>query len=581
MQALQSNNVMAKLSRQQYNNLYGPTVGDKIRLGDTDLYVEIERDLRVFGDEVVYGGGKTLRDGMGTANTITSAGGSLDLVITNVTILDPLLGVVKADVGVKNGKIAGIGKAGNPNVMDGVTPTLCTGPSTDAISGEHLILTAGGIDGHVHFIAPQQAYSCLSNGITTLIGGGIGPTDGTNGTTITSGKWNLEQMLLAAEGLPINMGFLGKGNSSVRETLDEQIEAGAMGFKIHEDWGSTPAAIRACMASADAYDVQVAIHTDTLNEGGYVEDTIAAIDGRTIHTYHTEGAGGGHAPDLLKVASMMNVLPSSTNPTLPFGINSQAELFDMIMVCHNLNPLIPSDVSFAESRVRPETQAAENVLHDLGVISMVSSDSQAMGRVGESFMRTFQMASYMKQVRGKLTEDSDNNDNFRVLRYLAKITLNPAITYGVSDILGSISVGKMADLVLWEPAFFGAKPKMVIKGGLINWANMGDSNASLPTPQPCLMRPMFGAFGKEMAKTCVSFVSRAAYDCCIKQRLGLEKMVYPVRRCRQLSKLDMVRNTATPCIEVNSETFEVFVNGEHAYVPPSPKLSLSQLYWFS
>jgi urease subunit alpha len=518
---------------------------------------------------------------MGTANTITSAGGSLDLVITNVTILDPLLGVVKADVGVKNGKIAGIGKAGNPNVMDGVTPTLCTGPSTDAISGEHLILTAGGIDGHVHFIAPQQAYSCLSNGITTLIGGGIGPTDGTNGTTITSGKWNLEQMLLAAEGLPINMGFLGKGNSSVRETLDEQIEAGAMGFKIHEDWGSTPAAIRACMASADAYDVQVAIHTDTLNEGGYVEDTIAAIDGRTIHTYHTEGAGGGHAPDLLKVASMMNVLPSSTNPTLPFGINSQAELFDMIMVCHNLNPLIPSDVSFAESRVRPETQAAENVLHDLGVISMVSSDSQAMGRVGESFMRTFQMASYMKQVRGKLTEDSDNNDNFRVLRYLAKITLNPAITYGVSDILGSISVGKMADLVLWEPAFFGAKPKMVIKGGLINWANMGDPNASLPTPQPCLMRPMFGAFGKEMAKTCVSFVSRAAYDCCIKQRLGLEKMVYPVRCCRQLSKLDMVRNTATPCIEVNSETFEVFVNGEHAYVPPSPKLSLSQLYWFS
>jgi urease subunit alpha len=572
---------MAKISRQQYNNLYGPTVGDKIRLGDTDLYIEIEQDLRTFGDEVVYGGGKTLRDGMGTANTISSNGGSLDLVITNVTILDPLLGVVKADVGIKDGKIVGIGKAGNPNIMDGVTPTLCTGPSTDAISGEHLILTAAGIDGHVHFIAPQQAYSCLSNGITTLIGGGIGPTDGTNGTTITSGKWNLEQMLKSAEGLPINMGFLGKGNSSVRETLDEQIEAGAMGFKIHEDWGSTPAAIRACMSSAEAYDVQVAIHTDTLNEGGYVEDTIAAIDGRTIHTYHTEGAGGGHAPDLLKVASMMNVLPSSTNPTLPFGINSQAELFDMIMVCHNLNPLIPSDVAFAESRVRPETQAAENVLHDLGVISMISSDSQAMGRVGESFMRTFQMASYMKQVRGKLAEDSDSNDNFRVLRYLAKITINPAITYGISDILGSIAVGKMADLVLWEPAFFGAKPKLVIKGGLINWANMGDPNASLPTPQPCFMRPMFGAYGQSIASTCVSFVSRAAHDSCIKQRLGLERIVYPIRRCRQLGKLDMVRNTATPSIDVNPETFEVLINGEHAYVPPSPKLSLSQLYWFS
>jgi urease subunit alpha len=572
---------MAKISRQDYNNLFGPTVGDKIRLGDTELYIEIEKDLRTMGDEVVYGGGKTLRDGMGTANSITGKGGSLDLVITNVTILDPTLGVVKADVGIKDGKIAGIGKAGNPNIMTGVTPTLCTGPSTDAISGEHLILTAGGIDGHVHFIAPQQAYSCLSNGITTLIGGGIGPTDGTNGTTITSGKWNLEQMLLAAEGLPINMGFLGKGNSSVRETLDEQIEAGAMGFKIHEDWGSTPAAIRACLASADAYDVQVAIHTDTLNEAGYVEDTIAAIDGRTIHTYHTEGAGGGHAPDLLKVATMTNVLPSSTNPTLPYGINSQAELFDMIMVCHNLNPLIPSDVAFAESRVRPETQAAENILHDMGVISMVSSDSQAMGRVGESFMRTFQMASYMKQVRGRLPEDAEGNDNFRVLRYLAKITINPAITYGISDILGSIAVGKMADLVLWEPAFFAAKPKMVIKGGMINWANMGDPNASLPTPQPCMMRPMFGAFGRDMPRTCVSFVSAAAHCCGIKQRLGLERLVYPVNRCRQICKTDMVLNTATPRIDVNPETFEVHIDGVQTAIPPAPKLSLSQLYWFS
>ncbi len=572
---------MATISRQENNNLFGPTVGDKIRLGNTDLYVEIEKDLRVLGDEAVYGGGKTLRDGMGTANTITSDGGSLDLVITNVTIIDPIIGVVKADVGVKDGKIAGIGKAGNPNVMEGVTPTLCTGPSTDAISGEHLILTAAGIDGHVHFVAPQQAYDCLSNGITTLIGGGIGPTDGTNGTTITSGKWNLEQMFRAAEGLPINMGFLGKGNSSVRETLDEQIVAGACGFKIHEDWGSTPAAIRACMASADNYDVQVAIHTDTLNESGYVEDSIAAIDGRTIHTYHTEGAGGGHAPDLLKVASLENVLPSSTNPTLPFGINSEAELFDMIMVCHNLNPTIPSDVAFAESRVRPETQAAENVFHDLGIISMVSSDSQAMGRVGESFMRTFQMASYMKSARGKLPEDSDENDNFRVLRYLAQITINPAITYGINEILGSVEVGKMADLVLWEPAFFGTKPKMVLKNGLISWANMGDPNASLTTPQPCIMRPMFGAFGKELAETRVTFVSQAAAQAGLKERLGLKSQIYGVHGMRQLSKNDMVRNNATPQIEVNPETFEVTVDGVLATVPPAKELSLAQLYWFS
>ncbi len=388
-------------------------------------------------------------------------------------------------------------------------------------------------------------------------------------------------MLKSAEGLPINVGFLAKGNSSVAQTLDEQIEAGACGFKIHEDWGSTPAAIRACMASANRYDVQVAIHTDTLNEGGYVEDTLAAIDGRTIHTYHTEGAGGGHAPDLLKVASMANVLPSSTNPTLPFGINSQAELFDMIMVCHNLNPTIPSDVAFAESRVRPETQAAENILHDLGVISMVSSDSQAMGRVGESFMRTFQMASYMKDARGKLKEDADGNDNFRVLRYLAQITINPAITYGVSDILGSVEEGKMADLVLWEPAFFGTKPKLVIKGGLINWANMGDPNASLPTPQPCKMRPMFGAFGLELPETSVSFVSTAAAESGIKERLGLKRQVYGVNKTRQISKYDMVRNSAMPQIEVDPETFNVYVDGVLATVNPAKELPLAQLYWFS
>ncbi len=572
---------MATISRQEYNNLFGATVGDKIRLGNTDLYVEIEKDLREYGDEVVYGGGKTLRDGMGLANTMTASEGSLDLVITNVTIIDALLGVVKADVGIKDGKIAGIGKAGNPNVMHGVHPNLVTGASTDAISGEHMILTAAGIDGHVHFISPQQAYHALSNGITTLVGGGVGPTDGTNGTTITSGKWNMERMLQSAEALPINIGYMGKGNCSVAEPLNEQIETGACALKIHEDWGSTPAAIRAAMTAADRYDVQVAIHTDTLNEGGYVEDTISAIDGRTIHTYHTEGAGGGHAPDLLKMASMANVLPSSTNPTLPFGINSQAELFDMIMVCHNLNPKIPSDVSFAESRVRPETQAAENVLHDLGVISMVSSDSQAMGRVGESFMRTFQMASYMKNVRGRLAEDAAGNDNFRVLRYIAKITINPAITYGVSDILGSIEPGKMADLVLWEPEFFAAKPKMVIKGGFISWADVGDPNASLPTPQPCLFRPMFGAFGTAMPHSCVSFVSRAAYELGIKKRLGLQRIVYPVRRTRQLTKWTMVRNGSMPRIDVNPETFEVFVDGNHAYVPPAKVFSLSQLYWFS
>ncbi|MBQ5609188.1 MAG: urease subunit alpha [Rikenellaceae bacterium] len=572
---------MAKISRQEYNNLFGPTVGDKIRLGDSDLYVEIERDLRVYGDEAVYGGGKTIRDGMGLANTITSEEGALDLVITNVTVIDPIQGVVKADVGIKNGRIAGLGKAGNPNTMEGVSPELITGAATDAISGEHLILTAGGIDGHVHVISPQQAYHALSGGITTLFGGGIGPTDGTNGTTITSGRWSIEMILRAFEGLPINVGLLGKGNCATARPMIEQIEAGACGLKIHEDWGSTPAAIRAALGVADNYDVQVAIHTDTLNESGFVEDTIAAIDGRTIHTYHTEGAGGGHAPDLLKVASMPFVLPSSTNPTLPFGINSQAELFDMIMVCHNLNPKIPSDVAFAESRVRPETQAAENVLHDLGVLSMISSDSQAMGRVGESYMRAVQMASYMKAACGRLKEDSADNDNYRVLRYLAKVTINPAITFGVSDYIGSIERGKVADLVLWEPAFFGAKPKMVIKGGLINWSNMGDPNASLPTPQPCLYRPMFGGFGSSMPATCLSFVSNAAFQSGIAERLGLQRQVCPVRRTRQLTKADMVLNGAAPRIEVNPETFEVMVDGVHAYVKPAERFALAQLYWFS
>ena len=573
---------MAKITREQNNNLFGPTVGDKIRLGNTNLYVEIERDLRGnYGDEVVYGGGKTLRDGMALANTFTSEQGALDLVITNVTIIDAVLGVIKADVGIKDGKIAGIGKAGNPNIMQGVSPNLVTGAATDAISGEHLILTAGAIDSHIHFISPQQAEAALCNGITTLFGGGLGPTDGSNGTTITSGRWNIEAMLKAAEAMPVNVGFLGKGNCSQAAPIVEQIEAGACGLKIHEDWGTTPAAIRSSLNMAEEYDVQVAIHTDTLNEGGFVEDTIAAIDGRTIHTYHSEGAGGGHAPDLLKVTSLEFVLPSSTNPTLPYGVNSQAELFDMIMVCHNLNPQIPSDVAFAESRVRPETQAAENLLHDLGVISMVTSDSQAMGRVGESFMRTIQMASYMKDACGRLKEDSAENDNFRVKRYMAKITINPAITFGVADYIGSIERGKIADLVLWEPEFFGAKPKMVIKGGMISWANMGDPNASLPTPQPCIYRPMFGAIGKMLPSSCISFVSQAALQNDIKHHLHLKRKVCAVRGTRQITKSDMLLNSATPTIEVNPETFDVKIAGERIDITPAKEFSLGQLYWFS
>lgn len=573
---------MAKISRKQYNDLYGPTTGDRIRLANSDLWVEIERDLRgSYGDEVIYGGGKTLRDGMGMDNTATSRSGSPDLIITNVTIVDAITGVIKADVGIKDGRIVGIGKAGNPNTMDGVTPSLTMGPATDAISGEHLILTAGGIDGHVHVISPQQAEAALSGGITTLIGGGIGPTDGTNGTTITSGNWNIERMLQSVENIPVNFGFLGKGNCSTALPLEEQIEMGVMGLKIHEDWGSTPAAIRASLEVADRYDVQVAIHTDTLNEAGYVEDTIAAFDGRTIHTYHTEGAGGGHAPDLVRVASLTNVLPSSTNPTLPYGINSQAELFDMIMVCHNLNPKIPSDVAFAESRVRPSTQAAENYLHDLGVLSMISSDSQAMGRVGESYMRAVQMACYMKNRVGKLPEDSPTNDNFRVRRYLAKVTINPAITFGIAEDFGSVEVGKVADLVLWEPAMFGAKPKMIIKGGMIAWSLMGDPNASLPTPQPIIYRPMFGAFGGALPRTCWTFTSQAALERGLKERLSLERNVLAVKGTRNINKQHMVLNDQTPLIEVDPETFRVRVDSKEINLTPAETLPLAQLYWFS
>ena len=571
---------MPTISRKEYSSLFGPTTGDKIRLGETDLYIEIEQDLRGYGDEAVYGGGKSLRDGMGANNQYSRDQGILDLVITNVTIVDAKLGVIKADVGIKDGLISGIGKSGNPAIMSGVTPGMTVGLSTDAISGEHLILTAAGIDSHIHLISPQQAYAALSNGVTTFFGGGIGPTDGTNGTTVTAGPKNMRAMLRAWEGIPVNIGLLGKGNAYNKAPLEEQIIAGAVGLKVHEDWGATPNALRHALRTADAMDIQISVHTDSLNEAGYVENTIAAFEGRTIHTFHTEGAGGGHAPDIIKVASQPNVLPSSTNPTLPFGINSQAELFDMIMVCHNLNPNVAADVSFAESRVRPETIAAENILHDMGVISMFSSDSQAMGRVGENWLRLVQTAHAMKAARGKLPEDSPNNDNFRVLRYVAKITINPAITQGVSHIIGSVEVGKMADLVLWEPQFFGAKPKLIIKGGMINWSLMGDPNASLPTPQPVFYRPMFGAMGKTLQDTCLTFVSQAAFDDDIKEKAGLERQVVAVQNCRNISKHDLIRNNSTPKIDVNPETFAVKVDGVHATCQPIQTAVMNQKYFF-
>ena len=572
---------MARISRQQYSDLYGPTTGDKIRIGDTDLYIEIEKDLRVYGEEAVYGGGKTLRDGMGYDNELTSAAGAPDLVITNVTIVDGVTGIIKADVGIKNGRICGIGKAGNPSIMTGVTPGLALGPGTDAISGEHLILTAGGIDAHVHYISLQQAQAALSNGITTVFGGGIGPSDGTNGTTITPGTWNIEMMLRSFDGWPVNAGLLGKGNCTGRAPLEEQVRAGAAGFKIHEDWGTTPAAIRSALTVADEHDVQVCIHTDTLNEAGFVENTIAAFEGRTIHTYHTEGAGGGHAPDIIRVAGLSNVLPSSTNPTLPYGINSQAELFDMTMICHNLSPKIPTDVAFAESRVRAETIAAENVLHDMGAISIISSDSQAMGRIGENWMRSIQTAHLMKTRNGAYDGDTSGNDNERVLRFVSKVTINPAIAQGVSHVIGSVEVGKMADLVLWETAFFGAKPKMVIKGGMISWALMGDPNASLPTPQPVIYRPMFGAQGSALQKTRVTFTSHAAVEEGIVERYELQSQVVPVYGTRTVTKGRMVRNATLPDIRVDPETFAVTVNGKHATVEPATDLPLAQLYFFS
>lgn len=572
---------MLSIPRRKYADLYGPTVGDKIQLADTNLLAEIERDYTVYGDELVFGGGKSARDGMGMLPGVTNRQGALDLVITNVVIIDAVLGIIKADIGIRNGKIAGIGKAGNPQLMAGVHPDMLVGAGTEVLAGEGQIATAGGIDSHIHMIAPQQVYDALSNGITTHIGGGVGPTDGTNGTNCTPGPWNIQRMLAAYEAMPVNVGLLGKGNSSLPQTLVEQIEAGVCGLKIHEDWGTTPAVIDCALGVADDHDIQIAIHTDTLNESGFVEDTISAINGRTIHTYHTEGSGGGHAPDIIKVAGLPNVLPSSTNPTLPYTINSVAELLDMVMVCHHLNPKVPEDVSFAESRVRAETVSAETVLHDMGIISMISSDSQAMGRCGESFTRALQMAHHAKSQRGKLAEDSPDNDNFRIKRYIAKVTINPAFTHGIAHTVGSLEVGKMADIVLWPTWSFGAKPRLIVKGGHVNWALMGDPNASLPTPQPVYYRPMFGAFGMANQLNRVNFMSQAAIDRGVPEQIGLRSGAVAVKRCRDLTKYDLMYNDQTPHIEVDPETFKVTVNGEHAHIEPATSLPLTQLYYLA
>lgn len=567
-----------RMDRRQYADMYGPTKGDKIRLADTEIIIEIEKDYTTYGDEVKFGGGKVIRDGMGQSPDATRKKGAPDLVITNAVILDHW-GIVKADIGIRDGKICGIGKAGNPDLMDGVHPELIIGASTEVIAGEGLIATAGGIDTHIHFICPQQIEEAISSGITTMIGGGTGPATGTNATTCTPGAWNIHRMLEAAEGFPINLGFLGKGNSSKPESLKEQIEAGAMGLKLHEDWGTTPAAIDTCLSVADKYDIQVAIHTDTLNEAGFVEDTIAAFKGRTIHTFHTEGAGGGHAPDIIKICGEANVLPSSTNPTMPFTINTMDEHLDMLMVCHHLNPRIPEDVAFADSRIRAETIAAEDILHDMGAFSIMSSDSQAMGRVGEVIIRIWQTAHKMKEQRGRLKEEKGDNDNLRAKRYAAKYTINPAITNGISDYVGSVEKGKMADIVLWEPAFFGVKPKMIIKGGFIAYAQMGDANASIPTPQPYIMRPMFGAFGRAAFSTSMTFISKAAYEKGIHKKLRLQKKIAFVKKCRSISKKDMAHNNYLPKMEVDPETYIVRADGEILKCEPAKSLPMTQRYF--
>ena len=567
------------INRIKYANMYGPTTGDKVRLGDTELFIEIEKDFTVYGDEAKFGGGKTIRDGMAQSARATRDEGVLDLVITSVMIIDHW-GIVKADIGIKNGKIVGIGKAGNPDTMDGVDPNMIIGAATEVHGGAGLIATAGGIDTHIHFICPQQIDHALYSGITTMIGGGTGPADGTNATTVTPGAWNIQKMLEAAEAFPMNLGFLGKGNCATLPPLEEQIAAGALGLKIHEDWGSTPAVIDASLRIADQYDVQVAIHTDTLNEAGFLEDTINAINGRVIHTYHTEGAGGGHAPDIIKAAMYPYVLPSSTNPTRPFTVNTIDEHLDMLMVCHHLDKSVPEDVSFADSRIRPETIAAEDILHDMGVFSMMSSDSQAMGRVSEVIIRTWQTAHKMKIQRGALPEDENKgNDNFRVKRYVSKYTINPAITHGISTYVGSLEAGKLADLVLWKPALFGAKPEMIIKGGMIIASRMGDPNASIPTPQPVIYRPMFGAYGKALSATCVTFVSKLSLLKGVVQQYGLKKMVLPVMNCRNISKKDMVHNNATPAIEVNPENYEVTVDGQPVTCEPIAVAPLAQRYF--
>jgi urease subunit alpha len=570
----------AKLGRRTYADLYGPTTGDRVRLADTELIVEVEKDFTAYGDEITFGGGKVIRDGMGQSSTATREAqpGALDLVITNALIVDHW-GIVKGDIGIRNGRIVKVGKAGNPDTMAGVDPELVVGAATEVIAGENCIVTAGAIDSHIHFISPQQIYEALSNGTTTMLGGGTGPATGTNATTCTPGAWNLARMLQAAEAWPMNFGFLGKGNASAAEPLVEQILAGACGLKLHEDWGTTPAAIDACLKVADKYDVQVAIHTDTLNEAGFVEDTIAAIAGRAIHTYHTEGAGGGHAPDIIKIAALKNVLPSSTNPTRPFTVNTIAEHLDMLMVCHHLNPQTPEDVAFAESRIRPETIAAEDILHDLGVFSMLSSDSQAMGRIGEVVLRTWQTAHKMKVQRGPLPQDSSRSDNFRVKRFVAKYTINPAITHGIAAHVGSIEPGKLADLVLWKPAFFGVKPEIVLKGGFIAWSVMGDANASIPTPQPVLYRPMFGSFGGATQETAITFVSKAAVEGHLSHHLGIAKATVAVENCRSIGKADMIHNSATPNIEVDPETYEVRADGELLTCEPAAELPLAQRYF--
>jgi urease subunit alpha len=567
------------ISREGYASLYGPTTGDLVRLADTNLVIRVERDFTVYGEEAVFGGGKSVRDAMAQAPWQTSTMGSPDTVITNAIILDPVLGVLKGDIGIKDGRIAAIGKAGNPDVMDGVDQRLIIGPGTEIIAGEHLIATPGGVDSHVHMICPQQVWEALSNGITTMLGGGTGPAHGTRATTCTPGPWHIARMLEAAEELPVNWGLLAKGNASAPEPLREQIEAGACGLKVHEDWGATPAVIDTALRVVDEYDVQLAIHTDTLNESGFAEDTIAAIAGRTIHTYHTEGAGGGHAPDIIRLAGEPNVLPSSTNPTRPYTANTLAEHMDMLMVCHHLNPRVKEDVAFADSRIRPETMAAEDVLHDLGALSMYSSDSQAMGRVGETFTRLFQTAHKMKHFLGALPGENDGDDNARVLRYLAKLTINPAITHGIAHEVGSLEPGKLADIVLWPVGFFGVKPELIVKGGAIAWSLMGAPNASIPTVEPVMYRPMFGAHVSVIASTCVTFVSGSSLEHRIADQLGLRRRLDAVQACRSIGKRDMVRNDALPRIEVNPETYEVRVDGELATVPPAETLPLSQRYF--